>query len=208
MCAQPKKFAKPAVADVYGFLRGRDALIIHFSGPKGSEARPERLFPADLRNVIAGGAMGGLSCCVMGAGDNFEKHSWGSIGVVLGFKNKDSLVAANPHDCGSMDDMIDGKIVRTVHREKDLSVPDLESTMDKRISHNEWVVRDYVVLGIFAYPPCLADEVAGQTRQIRIRELLELFPEQPIFSFRDRAIHRLWPRPIGLVDHSDIYQLP
>jgi hypothetical protein len=146
MGTQPKKFAKPAVTDVYGFLRRRDALIIHFSGPKGSEARPERMFPADLRNVVAGGAMGGLSCCVMGARDNFEKHSWGSIGVVLGFKNKDSLVAANPHDCGSMDDMIDGKIVRTVHREKDLSVTDLESTMDKRMSHNEWVVRDYVVL--------------------------------------------------------------
>jgi hypothetical protein len=58
MGTQPKKFAKPAVADVYGFLRRRDALIIHFSGPKGSEARQERMFPADLRNVIAGGAMG------------------------------------------------------------------------------------------------------------------------------------------------------
>ena len=66
MGTQPKKFAKPAVADVYGFLPRRDALIIHFSGPKGSEARPERLFPADLRKVVAGGAMGGLSCCVMG----------------------------------------------------------------------------------------------------------------------------------------------
>jgi hypothetical protein len=74
MGTQPKKFAKPAVADVYGFLRRRDALIIHSSGPKGSEARPERLFPADLRNVIAGGAMGGLSCCVMGARDNFAHH--------------------------------------------------------------------------------------------------------------------------------------
>src|SRR5258707_2461226 len=42
MCTQPKKFVKPKVADVYGFLRRRNALIIHFSGPKGSEARPER----------------------------------------------------------------------------------------------------------------------------------------------------------------------
>jgi len=63
------------------------------------------LFPADLRNVVAGGARGGLSCCVIGARDNFEKHSWGSIGVVLGFKNKDSLVAADPHDCGSIEEM-------------------------------------------------------------------------------------------------------
>jgi len=34
-----------------------------------------------------------------------EKHSWGCIGFVLGFKNRDSLVAADPHDCGSIEEM-------------------------------------------------------------------------------------------------------
>jgi hypothetical protein len=150
--------------------------------------------------------MGGLSCCVMGAHDNFDKHSWGSIGVVLGFKSKESLVAADPHDCGSIEDLIDGKIVRTVQREKDLSVTDLESTMDKRTEHNEWVVRDYVVLGIFAHPPCIVDEATGQSRHIRFQELLDLFSGQPIFSFKDGLIYRLGPNEP--VNHSDIYQPP
>jgi hypothetical protein len=201
----PKKYVKPEVADVYEFLRRYDALIIHFSGPKGDELRAERFFPTDLKNVIAGGALGGVSSCVIGPRDDFDNCSWGSIGVVLGFRNKDSLVAADAHDCGSREETIGGKIVRTVQREKDLCVNDLETTITQRTSYNEWVVRCYEVLGIFAHPPCIAD-VAGESRHIHYQELLAWFPKQPILSFKDGLIYRLGPnRPIA---HSEIYRAP
>jgi hypothetical protein len=195
-------FAKPEVADVYGLLRKYDALIIHFSGFRADEDRPERLFPDGLRNAITSRAME-LSCCVIGPRDDFTRHSWGCIGLVLGFQNKYSLVAADPHDCGSLEENVAGLIVRKVQKLKDLTLTDLEATITKRTSHNEWVVKDYVVLGMFAHPPYIAGD-----RYVKLQDLLNDFPDQPIFSFKDGSIYRCFPEPRGPIGHSEIYHEP
>jgi len=120
------------------------------------------------------------------------------------------LVAADPHDCGSLEEEIEGKLVRTVpvQKRKDLSLEDLEATLTQRTSYNEWIVKDYTVLGIFAHPPCIADDVAGLPRRITLEELVQHFPGQPIFSFKDGSIYRLRPPPSAPIDPSEIYPEP
>jgi hypothetical protein len=202
------KFEKPKIAAVYEVLRKHDSLIVHFSGPKGDEVRKERFFPADLRNVIAGRAAGGVSCSTISSHDNFNEYSWGSIGVVIGFTNQDSLVGADPHDCGSREEIIDGKTIRVVPNERDLSVTDLEATITQRKSYNEWVVRDPLVLGVFAHPPLIAWESADVSRYFTREELTGLFTEHRIFSFKDGLIYRIVPGPIIPIQHTEIYQAP
>jgi hypothetical protein len=77
-----------------------------------------------------------------------------------------------------------------------------------RASYNEWIVKDYTVLGIFAHPPCIADDVAGLPRRITLEELVQHFPGQPIFSFKDGSIYRLRPPPSAPIDPSEIYPEP
>lgn len=99
---------RPELADVHQFLRKHNALIVHFSGaPKGGGIERNSMFPNDLEHVVEGRAMGGLSCSVVRPGDvfhGFERNATGCIGVVLDLQSKDSLVAVDPHDCGSIED--------------------------------------------------------------------------------------------------------
>jgi hypothetical protein len=147
---------KPELAEVHEFLRRRDALIVHFSGaPKGTgiDRGEAHLFPADLRHVVEGHAMGGLSCSVVLPGDKFhgfDRNATGSIGVVLDLTTKDSLVAVAPTDCGSIEDEC-GK--RIVQNETDIATADLEHSLNKRANYNEWIIRNYVVRGILAVSP-------------------------------------------------------
>jgi len=204
---------KPDLSEIHDFLRGRNALIVHFSGaPKGAgvDRGAAHLFPTELRHVIAGRAMGGVSCSVVRPGDvfhGFERNATGCIGVVLGFKSKDSLVAVDRHDCGSIEDASGNRIVE---RERDITPANLASTLDDRDDYNEWIVRDYVVQGIFAappyevsilkvpdYPPDMPDylqdnEPLPDFRAVSWDELMSTFPNQPIYSFKDeRIIHRV-----------------
>jgi hypothetical protein len=205
--APQKRFQKPEVADVYTLLRKYTALIVHFSGAKGSEVRKERLFPTDLRTVVADGAMGGLSCSTIRPSDDFNKHYWGSIGIVLGLKNRDSLIWAGADDGGSVDETIGENVVRTVENEQDLSLESLETTITDRTHHNEWVIRCYEVLGVFVHPICTAEEVGGEPRRIPMEKLLEYFPSLPMFSFRRNEIWRLGSPSVS-IDHSQIYRPP
>src|SRR5262249_11671848 len=145
---------KPDVTEVYEFLRSRNAFIVHFSGtPKGSGGG--KWFPNDLRHVIEGRAMGGLSSSLVRPGDNFrgfKRNATGSIGVILGLQSKASLVAVDPSDCGSIEDEQGN---RTVQNERDITMEDLARTLDARAvgDYNEWIIRNYDLLGIFAVPP-------------------------------------------------------
>ena len=128
--------SKPTVAEVYQFLRCRDALIVHFSGvPKGAgRNRRDHLFPNDLAHVIAEKAMGGVSCSLVKPGDIFydetdQANATGCIGVVLGLKSGASLVAADPHDCGSFEN---SNGCRVVSNETDITCADLERSLDDR----------------------------------------------------------------------------
>jgi hypothetical protein len=216
---------KPDLAEVYGFLRKHNALIVHFSGaPKGAGLERGWLFPKDLANVLAGGAMGGLSCSVVRVGDVFQaevRNATGCIGVVLGFQSKDSLVAVDPSDCGSMEDDETG--IREVPHERDIAVADLERTLTERTDYNEWVVRDYVPIGILAVPPLEVDTLSvpmypPDVPQIARDEtpapcivridpvkMTNMFMGQNMYTFKKGKI---LCRRNGLfypVDHSEIY---
>jgi hypothetical protein len=220
-------YTKPEVGEVYSFLRQRDALIEHFSGiPKGSGSNFDYVYPDDLKNVIALQAPGGLSCSVVIPSDEFADlsgaNATGCIGIVLGFQNRNSLVAANPHDCGSY--MENG--VRLVPNERDLTIPDLLDTILKRPSgnYNEWVVRDYTVLGVFAarpyfvsvreipaYPPEMLALIETPEPEIGFRPttigaLRETFPLLPILTFEDGKLMRLSEGRFEPVDHGAIYK--
>jgi hypothetical protein len=199
------RFAKPEVVNVYALLGQSNSLIVHFHGPKGDELRPERLFPHDLCAVVAGRAMGGLSCCTVGPLDHFDKHAWGSVGTVIGLQHKQSIVAAEPNDCGSHEEDVGGFSIRVVEQEKDIRLCDLARSISARAEHNEWVVRDYEVLGLFLHPPCIVEEIAGQQRIITFRELASRFPNLPIYTFWDRAIYQVVPEN-RRVAHAEIYR--
>jgi len=203
MNRSPDSFTRPNVQEIEALLREHEALIIHFSSFKADENRPDRVFPNDLQNAIAKKDME-LSCCVIGSRDDYEKHSFGDIGIILRLKTPNSLVAADPNDCGSLEEEDErGHVRRTVPMNKlrDLSLEQLTETLTKRTDHNEWVVRDYEVLGIFAHPPGRAND-----RIFRVQDLCEIFPGRPIFSFKDGSIYRCYPGPPTAIGHADIYR--
>jgi hypothetical protein len=216
---------KPEIADVHAFLRKYKALVVHFSGaPKGSGKGRGYFFPSDLRHVIEGNAMGGISCSVVIPGDVFsgpDANATGSIGVVVDLRTPASLVGADASDLGSFEDE-NGN--RTILHEAELTVADLEDTLTGRGKgeYNEWVVRDFTVLGIFAASPF---EVSKQQRityhdetpdylnrddlhiisaPIDPHSLETTFPGQPIFAFHEGDIVRIDGHR-RKVAHSDIY---
>jgi hypothetical protein len=219
-----RSFKKPKVADVYKFLGQHNALIVHFSGtPKGGGSNFYYLYPEDLKNVVAKGALSGVCCSVVRPNDEFERqdaNATGCIGVVLGLRNKNSLVAADPHDCGSF--VEDG--IRKVANERDLTTDDLEKTLADRPpgDYNEWVIRDYVVRGIFAarpyrvsitevppYPAEMDEGVRDQIpvpsfKNLAIRDLLATFSNLSIFSVGQLV--RLTKNGVDSVDPTDIYK--
>jgi len=218
---------KPEVSEVHDFLRGCNALIVHFSGaPKGSgvERGSHHLFPADLRHVVAGSAKGGLSCSVVRPGDIFhgreERNAMGSIGVVLDLNTKNSLVAVHPSDCGSIEDKSGN---RRLENECDITSADMDLSLDQRKTHNEWIVRDYVVRGVFAaWPyevsilevPCYPDDMPDYLRAnvpvlgfrcSSLKEVAMTFPNLPIYTFKDTHICRYDHGELIATDHAEIY---
>src|SRR5829696_1839766 len=196
---QPKGPRKIPVTQVEVFLSKHRALIVHFSGtPKGGGSDFEDLFPADLQKVVDGAAMGGLSCSAIRPSDEFadleNANATGCVGVVLGLQDSNSLVAVDPHDCGSM--VQNG--LRLVPDERDLDVADLERSFEERTSYNEWVIRNYSVIGIFLappgrvsimqvpeYPPDMPEEMKGPVSSFRctsVEELRACFPDLPIYQ--------------------------
>ena len=221
-------FQKPELAQVREFLRNHNALIVHFSGaPKGSGVERGRLFPEDLNHVLKGAAMGGLSCSVVRPGDvfhGFDRNATGCVGVVLGLQTKDSLVAVDPDDCGSIENAETG--IREVPHEHDITVADLDRTLSLRTEYNEWVVRNYVALGILAvsplevsilkvpeYPPDFPDGLRDETpvpdiRRIPPEQMATMFTDQAMYTFGGIQILRRRGDRFVPVNHSEIYSHP
>ncbi len=176
--------------------------------------------------MIKGCAMGGVSCSIVRPNDifhGFNRNATGCIGVVLDLKTESSLVAADPHDCGSIED---GHCKRVVLNERDISSDDLERTLRDRPtdSYNEWVVRDYAVCGIFAMPPfdvsCLkvpdypddmpdylkTSQPIPDIRQTNFAEIADSFPGQTIYTFQGTRIFRYAPPELLPIEHATIYK--
>lgn len=103
---QSRPHLRPAIAQVHDILRRHHGLIVHFSGaPKDSGADRGFLYPADLHHVVAGRAMGGISCSVVTPTDVFdglERNATGCIGVIVDLTTPHSIASAAAGDAGSI----------------------------------------------------------------------------------------------------------
>ena len=206
-------FNKPGIVEVHEVLRRRKGLIVNFSGAPGASDTPIR-YPADLRTVIAGGAMSGVPCSVVMPGDIFtgtgERNAYGTVGVILDLRTEQSLATATRGDGGSL---WSGKGDRQFD-ERDLSIQDVEGTLFNRDGHNEWGIRNYVVRGLFVIKPieiCRLIETEFGTHNTIVPYSLEQvrvdFSEQRIYSFEGSDIVEEHPRGgRPLVEHQEIYR--
>lgn len=218
------RYSRPSIIEINHVLRTRNGLVVHFSGcPKGhGTARSNNLYPNDLRTVAAYQTMGGLSCSVVMPGDEFHtfqtNNAFGTIGMILGFRSPDSILDVSATDCGSSD--ING--VRLA-RQSDITVTELEQSIDGRPSgrYNEWVVGQYIVLGIFVAPPVSVFEIRDATsfgeseyvgtgpidaeREESIADVMRNFPNTRIFAFRTDSIVECKDSQWMQVQHSDVY---
>ncbi|CAN7597509.1 hypothetical protein LJR069_004421 [Variovorax paradoxus] len=139
--------------EISDFLRRHEALIVHCSGTPKGVGPGQSYYPEDLQSVLRGDAQGGISCSVVKPGDLFHgptRHATGSVGLVIAPTTPSSLVAVDPRDAGSQ--VKDG--IRSVAHERDIGVPDLDRCFAARGDHyNEWVVRDFNVIGVFIGEP-------------------------------------------------------
>jgi hypothetical protein len=218
---------RPSVADIYCLLRADDSLIVHFSGTAPGTGNPNaRLYyPDDLRNVVSGGAKGGVSCSVIKPGDTLgqleHNNATGCIGVVLGLQSPTSLLDAHAGDGGSS--VLPGGT--RVANPDAFSIDNVKATLTGRHPHgyNEWVVGDYQALGIFVAAPYRVRaivEIPGAEgvpaailgspkgpgyRYETIPDIQRDFPDQRIFAFGTCAIQELVGREWTDVPHSTIY---
>jgi hypothetical protein len=107
---------------------------------------------------------------------------------------------------------------KPVQHERDIGPADVEASISGRApgTYNEWVVRDYKVVGVLAVPP-FEISVRGAialpsdlpeglidaqneigTARTSLAEVASMFRSQPIFTFGDLNVFRL-------SSHSDLY---
>lgn len=212
--------AKPSLDEVRSFLSRFQALILHCSGqPKG--IGPGQFdFPNDLHHVLQGHAQGGISCSVVKPGDRFHgevRHTTGSVGLVIAPTDSKSILSVDPNDAGS--EVHEG--VRVVGHENDISVTDLEMTFTERGNrYNEWVVRNFNVIGLFVAEPAQISkgvemhmpigaptEIIHQGVDISVCEVANEFSGLPIYSVSETHILKWTAQGWRPVPHSDIYTL-
>ncbi|ABF12940.1 hypothetical protein ACUXAV_004842 [Cupriavidus metallidurans] len=224
---------RPTVGEVYQLLQGVSGLLVHFSGaPKGAgKTDAERLwFPDDLQKVLDGKAQGGLSASVVMPGDRFGQHyasnAVGCVGVILGLHSPQSLRCADAADCGSWTDQTGS---RMCDAPASLSIQELALTISNRRQgcYNEWVIADYIPLGILAMPPFevrtggspsdlpgggdLSPELAGDS-PVEVPKFLDLasvrrvFPSQPLYTMTGEGIALVGPDDsTSIILHDQIY---
>lgn len=211
--------AKPSLDDVLSFLARHQALVVHCSGtPKGIGPGQER-YPEDLRHVWLGRAQGGISCSVVKPGDRFHGtgcSSTGSVGLVVAPNDSKSIVAVAPRDAGSC--VENG--VRVVGQEVDIGVTDLEQSITARSNgYNEWVVRNFKVIGLFVAEPAtiwqdvpmlvpgdMPHQLIPQGVSISVSQVAEDFKGLPIYSLSKSEILQWTMNGWRSVAHSDIYR--
>lgn len=211
--------AKPSLDEVRSFLARHRALVVHCSGtPKGIGPGQEH-YPDDLQHVWLGRAQGGISCSVVKPGDRFHgagRSSTGSVGLVVAATNSKSIVAVAPRDAGSW--VENG--VRVVDQEVDIGVTDLEQSFTARSNgYNEWVVRDFKVIGLFVAEPAttwqdvpmlmstdMPPQLTPQDVSISVSKVAEDFKGLPIYGLSKDEILQWTVSGWCPAAHSDIYR--
>lgn len=187
---------------MHAALQTWGGVVVHFSGvPPGVSSGLNLTFPDDLRHVINGHAQGGISCSTVRPGDRFEddlqtrgRNSWGCIGVIVRGRTAWSLVCVDPYDCGSS--MLPCGLRTCRQVDMDLAITEVARSLDARRPSdcNEWVMRDYEVLGMLIQPPFSA-RAFGQFSSRE--EIVAAFSGQPLYTIK----------PDGLFEVSPDFQL-
>lgn len=218
-----------SVREIYEVLAQFKALLVHFSGaPKGHGVqRPNHLFPNDLRHVLSGKAQGGLSCSTVKPGDCFcgyNRNAIGCIGVILGFNSTNSVVAVSESDCGSFEGKNGQRIVKS---KQQINLEDILNSIQKRPSgqYNEWIMKNYITLGIFAVHPyeisscgklsCPDPVLNGLwdgsstpvIKKIDLQTVSDQFPGFPIYTFDTNNIFHFNNGKCQQVNHDKIYHI-
>ena len=131
---------------VRDFLRSRKALLVHFSGL--TTRRPDLVFPDDLRKAMTLGNTG-LAFSTILAGDS-EQNATGSVGIVVDISENECVSRVSPSDAGSYLDPRENQLMSGGCRPTNETCA---RSIDKRTSYNEWIVRHYIVIGIFLFFP-------------------------------------------------------
>jgi hypothetical protein len=188
--------SRPDVKDVHKVLNLWGGIVVHFSGvPAGVSSGLNLQFPDDLKHVLTGNAQGGISCSTVRPGDTFEdpvnnqRNSWGCIGVIVRSRDPWSLVCVHPHDDGSHVGLDGLRVCSQI--DSDLTLEDVVRSLEDRsvVDCNEWVMRDYDVLGVLFQPPFT---VSTRMQFATPREMAAaVFVEWPWFTITREGIYQL-----------------
>lgn len=200
------------IEELLAELARRNALIVHCSRPgKGDEQVDGVFFPQDLRDATDLCSRGSdLSCSVV-----WPEHTetFGAIGIVLKPRDTSSITLISDADAGTS---LNRETGRREGLGSDFSQEAVASTFENPKDYNEWVVRDADTIGLFIHPlrplevarvinaatafagidpnelpfdpeelgtPSLIEPVS-----ITFAEVADLFPDLPIYTFRDGRI--------------------
>jgi hypothetical protein len=174
------------------FLRSRRALLVHFSTTRARSA--ELGFPEDLKRAM--GLRGvSLSFSTITVGD-ITPYGWGSgtgaegaIGIAVDLRSRSVVESVSPSgDQGAFgeDNSANGFGVP----------PTPEScadSIDRRVTSNEWRVRDYVPIGIYFIPPIVIRRVFQvngewdyEDELLNRKQAMSHFPDQRFFTHNHR----------------------
>jgi len=155
-------------------------------------------YPDDLKYTMAHPARA-RCCSTVRPGDVSVDHAMGSVGIMLRLKTPQSLRTVAKWDDGYMDD----------DRDMDITPADLADTMDDRPGgHNEWLLQDFDVVGIFALPPLGYFDIRREgVVQTDLAAIQRTFPDMDVYAFANGAIYRIRKDGSGgdLVEHSELY---
>lgn len=193
---------RPTVSEVHEVLRTHRVLLSHFISdtPMDSGWGPSPLYPDSLLRVLNRQCPGGICCSTFSAADEPRGgvNVAGSVGVLLRPASDRSVLAAAPHDIGSV--YKDG--VRYFRRPpKAVSKDDLSNSIEARAEDqwNEWIVDDYVPIGLITLK---RDGFSVQKE--KCQDLVETFGF-PVYQIRDGRLVRLHGDRWIPADHGDLY---
>jgi len=214
MNRQPQR---PTCADVRALLKSCEGLIVHFSTSPSMHADPLVHYPLDLHTALTSACClnGGLSCSVVTPSDPFTgatRFVPGYIGIILDPRESQSIVSCSTVDGGDTRDLQTCTVMGEFQN-VDLSIEDLRRTITGRTDYNNWLVKDYKVLGILALPPfrvarIIQDDIAGPVRveaHVSIRQVSSEFPNLPIYTIADGRYFQLRDEAIVGIGYDNIW---
>lgn len=185
---------RPAYADVRALLKSYKGLIVHFSTSPSMHAEPDGHYPDDLHTALISACCrnGGLSCSVVTPSDPFIGETPfvpGYIGIILDPISSESIISCSTADSGDIRDPRSCTVVGELQN-VDISVADLGRTITERTGYNNWLVKNYEVLGILALPPFRVEiinhhELIGLVRsssRTDIGQVALAFPGLPTYT--------------------------